>query len=251
MKARTEVVVGTGGRLERLDCRPPLTIRRVHSDDPDVCALCLVGTAAGPLAGDVLELDLEVRDGARATLTATGASLAQGGGGARRVRTTVRVGSQARLSAQPQPLIAAAGSRVDIAVGIDLADTAAVDWQELLVLGRSGEAPGAATLRWDVTRAGRPVLRQFLDLADPALVAWRGMIDGARVIATAFRSDPLVAARTVVRSPWSVAAMLDVHTLLLTVLGSDVAAVRRELADLRALAITGTSQPVSTLGFAR
>jgi len=234
VKARTEVVVGAGGRLERLDCRPPLTIRQVHSDEPDVCALCLVGTAAGPLAGDVLELDLELHEGARATLTATGASLAQGGGGTRTVHTTVRLGAGAQLHAQPQPLIAAAGSHVNVAVGVELADDAAVDWQELLVLGRSGEAPGAATLRWDVTRAGRPVLRQFVDLADPALVAWSGMTDGARVIATAFVSDPRSAVTTVVRSPHSVAAALDEHTLLLTVLGSDVASVRRELAGLRA-----------------
>ena len=29
---------------------------------------------------------------------------------------------------------------------------AAVDWRELVVLGRTGEPPGRATLRWDVSR---------------------------------------------------------------------------------------------------
>ena len=47
-------------------------------------AVRLVGTAAGPLAGDDLSLSLLLAPGARASLGATGASLAQGrdGGGA-------------------------------------------------------------------------------------------------------------------------------------------------------------------------
>ena len=42
------------------------------------------------------------------------------------------------------------------------------DWRELIVLGRTGEPPGRVTLRWDVTRCGQPVLRQFAD-TDPGI----------------------------------------------------------------------------------
>jgi len=52
--ARTSAVIEAGGVLGELCCTPPLTLRQVHSDAADRCELRLVGTAAGPLAGDDL-----------------------------------------------------------------------------------------------------------------------------------------------------------------------------------------------------
>ena len=233
MRARTSVVVEPGGRLAAVDCQPPLTVRQVRSDEAGTCALCLVGTAAGPLGGDDLTLDITLRPGARATLQATGASLAQGAGGHRVVRTQVTLGAGASLTARPAPVIAGIGSRVDIAVAIDLAENATVEWHELLVLGRTGEAPGAVTMRWDVTLAGRPLLRQYVDLADPALASWRGMVDGARVLFTALVHDPALEARTLVHSPTAVVARLGPHTTLTTVLGVDAATVQHEMDAVR------------------
>lgn len=233
MKAHTRAVIERDGRLAELHCEPPLTMRQIRSDDAGTCALCLVGTAAGPLAGDDLALDLTLRPGARAKLQAAGASLAQGTGGSRTLRTTVTLGAGASLVARPAPLIVAHGGRIDVAVSIDLAGDAAVEWHELIVLGRTGEPPGAATLRWDVTRAGRPVLRQFVDLADPRLVAWRGMANGARVLSTALISDPLIAARTIVHSDNAVTAKLDDSTVLTTCLTDDVASMLSSTAAAR------------------
>ena len=84
MIARTTAVIEPGGVLGELACAPPLTLRQVHGEGR--CELRLVGTAAGPLAGDDLSICLQLRAGARATLRATGASVAQGRGqaGARR-----------------------------------------------------------------------------------------------------------------------------------------------------------------------
>jgi urease accessory protein len=229
VKATTSAIVDTGGRLTQVDCQPPLTLRQLRSDDRDVCALGLVGTAAGPLAGDDLALELTLRANAHATLQAAGASIAQGSGGTRRMRTTARLAPGAGLVARPGALIVAQGGRVDVTVSIELADDAAIDWEELIVLGRTGEPAGAASLRWDVTRAGRPVLRQFIDLADPMLARWRGMANGARVLATRLVSDPDATATTVVHSPMAVTARLDEHTALTTVLGDDVAAVAATL----------------------
>ena len=79
MIARTTAVIEPGGVLGELACAPPLTLRQVHgADGQGRCELRLVGTAAGPLAGDDLSLCLQLRAGARATLRATGASVAQG-----------------------------------------------------------------------------------------------------------------------------------------------------------------------------
>lgn len=228
-------MVAAGGVLEAVECAPPLTLRRVHSDDrDDSCVLCLVGTAAGPLAGDDLDLSLHLRPEARAQLMATGASLAQGRGSEvpARVALRARLDAGAVLRAEPPPLIVCEGSRVDVHLDLALAADASVDWRELVVLGRAGDEPGAATLRWDVIVAGRPLLRQFVDLTDPALRAWPGLLAGARVLATALLAGPDVVARTIVGSPTAVAQQLAEHAVLVTVLAPDAATAAGELKQL-------------------
>jgi urease accessory protein len=233
VRALTRAVVEPGGVLGTVTCQPPLTLRQVRSDEPGVCALCLVGTAAGPLAGDELTFDLDVRVGAAATLRATGANLAQGrGGGAGALRTRVRVGAGARLDARPGAVVVGAGSRVDVTLSLELAADTEILWRELVVLGRAAEAPGALTLRWDVTRGGRPVLRQFIDLTDPTQT-WPGMLAGGRVLASVLITSPALDARTAVLDATTVAVALDAHTLLLSVLGSDAADVTRRLDELQ------------------
>ena len=200
MRATARAVVRPGV-LDELSSRPPLTLRQVRAR-PGTVGLCLVGTAAGPLAVDELDLELHVADGARAELVAAGATLAQGG--ASRMTTSVRLGAGGHLVADPGPLIVSAAARVDVALAIDLEPDATLVWRELVVLGRTGEAPGRATLRWDVTRGGTPVLRQHVDLADPALAAWSGMAAGCRVLVSELCVGPAVDARTVVHSPTAV-----------------------------------------------
>jgi urease accessory protein len=240
--ARTQVVVGAGGRLSQLHAEPPLTVRRVHADRPDSCALCLVGTAAGPLAGDDLALALRLEPDARATLTAAGAAIAQGShrsggrhdGATSRLAMDVRLGDHAVLDADPGPLIVCAGARVDVGVSITMAATASVRWRELIVLGRTGAPPGAATIRWDVERDGRPVLRQFVDLTDSRLLAWPGLLAGRRVVATAFIAGPEVDANLTIAAPTAVAQPLDEHALLITVLADDAASALSQLDELAA-----------------
>jgi urease accessory protein len=237
--ARTTAVVEPGGVLGAVTCAPPLTLRQVHSEQappttPTLhnerrCELRLVGTAAGPLAGDDLALSLRLLPGARATLRAAGASVAQGAGGDRTLAIRAELGNGADLIAEPGPLIACAGSRVEVRVEIVLSAGAAVDWREVVVLGRIGEAPGQVTLRWDVTRGGEPVLRQFADLG-PALYR------GGRVLACALISDPAASVRTAVESASAVAQRVNDHTVLVSVLEDDAARAVRRLGVLCAQA---------------
>ncbi|SDI85226.1 urease accessory protein [Frankineae bacterium MT45] len=224
LQAAASVVVDAGARLTEVISAPPLTIRRIFSEQPDVCALCLVGSAAGPLPGDDLSLSLEIRDGARASLIAAGASIAQGRAASAprpaSLRTTVTVGDHASLDADPGALIVCAGSHVDVSLEIALQPTSTLIWRELLVLGRSGEAPGSATLRWSVTRGGEPLLRQFLDLADPSLVAWPGLLAGQRRVRTELRVGPDVVAETVVHSATDVTQRVADQATLRTTLGA-------------------------------
>jgi urease accessory protein len=236
MIARSRAVIGPGGRLAELACQPPLTLRQVRAADPAVCALCLVGSAAGPLAGDDLTLTLDVADGASAVLQAAGAQIAQGraGRGTSCLCFRATVGAGGHLRADPGALIIRPGGRAAARVDLRLAADAAVDWRELIVLHR-GAADGAApavTLRWDVTRAGAPVLRQLVDLTDPAGQRWPGLIAGRRVLASALLAGPGLAARTIVASPTAVAQPLAEGAVLVTVLADDAAAAQRQRDEL-------------------
>ena len=230
MIARTTAVVEPSGVLGSVACEPPLTLRQVHGAAPDRCELRLVGTAAGPLAGDDLSLALCLRPGARAALQATGASLAQGRGVCEASALSFRVdlAAGASLFADPGALVVCAGSRVDVRLELTLGAGAAVEWRELIVLGRTGEAPGQVALRWDVTRAGRPVLRQLTDLCGSAPL----LTAGWRVLACALISDPGRAVSTVVGSATGVAQRVDERTLLASVLDDDANRATRELARL-------------------
>jgi urease accessory protein len=235
--ARARAVIEAGAVLRTLESQPPLTLRQVRSDDPDICALCIVASGAGPLAGDDLGLDLAVETGACVTLEAAGANLAQGRGSEvpGRLTASATVGAGGWLRACPGELIVCAGSRVDVRLDLRIAADAHVEWRELIVLGRTGEPSGSVRLRWDVTRAGRPLLRQGIDLTDQALVGWPGMVANQRVLASTLLVGPTVAARTIVLSPLAVAQKLTDNAVLLTVLGVDAALAGAELAKLRDL----------------
>ncbi|SOD71121.1 urease accessory protein [Jatrophihabitans sp. GAS493] len=223
LQAAASATVAAGGRLIDVVSAPPLTLRRVFSEEPDVCALCLVGSAAGPLPGDNLLLSLEIGDGARASLIAAGATIAQGRAASSprpaSVRTLVTLGEAAALDADPGALIVCAGSQVDVTLEIDLEPTSTLIWRELLVLGRSGEPAGSATLRWNVTRGGEPLLRQFLDLSDPRLLVWPGMLAGQRTVLTELRVGPDVVAETFVHSATDVTQRVADRATLRTTLG--------------------------------
>jgi urease accessory protein len=235
--ARTAAVVEPGGVLGEVACEPPLTLRQVHAEVPGRCELRLVGTAAGPLAADDLSMSLRLRAGARAALRATAASLAQGdGSGTGTLSIRVDLADGADLAADPGALIVCRGGRVDVRLDLTLGTDVTLEWRELIVLGRTGEPGGAATLRWDVTRLGRPVLRQFVDLADPEWTAWAGLTARRRVLACALLADPAATPRTVVASPTAVAQRLAGELVLVTVLSDDAAAAAQELDELCARA---------------
>jgi urease accessory protein len=229
--ARTTAVVEAGGVLGEVTCAPPLTLRQVYSEASDCCELRLVGTAAGPLASDDLSVWLRLRSGAKATLRATGASVAQGRGHGDAAALSIRadLAEGAELIADPGTLVVCQGSRTDVRVELTLGAGAAVEWRELIVLGRTGEPPGRATLRWDVTRLGRPVLRQFLDLD-------LGLTAGRRVLACALITGPAITPVTMVAAATAVAQRVDDHTLLVTVLDDDAARATRQLDELCARA---------------
>jgi urease accessory protein len=176
VRARAAVaVVGAAGRdrLATLRSDPPLTLRPVPAR-PGTAGrgreVYLVGTSAGPLAGDDLRLDLSI--GARAALTvrSVAATLVQPGApaagpagrGPSVLRIDARVGAVGRLVWVPEPTVAVRGCDHETVVRIGLDPGATLVWRDEVVLGRHGEETGSVLARLAVDRAGMPLLRNDL-----------------------------------------------------------------------------------------
>jgi urease accessory protein len=149
----------SGDRLE-LRSEPPLTLRATPG------AVYLVSSAAGPVGGDRLRLDLEVTEGATLTVRSAAAAVHHPGptGLPSHLDLAVKVGAHSTLRWCPEPAVFVAGCDHRMTIRIDLADTATLVWRDEQVLGRHGEAGGSVRTRLQVDRSGTPLLR-----ADTAL----------------------------------------------------------------------------------
>src|SRR5258707_2270039 len=165
MKAAAALVAEPGEdgatRLPVVRSQAPLTVRRPAD------AVYLVGGAAGPLGGDVLELRIDVRPGATLRLRAVAASVALPGRDGREsvLEVTATVGAGARLEYLPEPTVAAAGARHRTEMRVRLATGAALTLRDEVILGRHGERGGSCRTRLHVDLAGRPLLRHELDVS--------------------------------------------------------------------------------------
>ena len=121
----------------------------------------LVGTAAGPLGGDVLEVSVRVRAGARLTVRGVAATLALPGreGGQAESGTDLVVDDGAVLDYALPPLVICRAARLRTTTRLLLQGSAVADVAEQVVLGRHGQAGGDWTGRMVADRDGRPVLR--------------------------------------------------------------------------------------------
>ena len=162
--AEAEVVAARGSdgatRLPVLRSQVPLVLRRT----PD--AVYLVSAAAGPLGGDQLSLRITVRAGATLCLRTAAASVALPGldGGQSALTVTATVEQGGCLKYLPEPVVVADGARHGADVRVKLAPGARLLLREELILGRHGERGGSYRGRLHVDYAGRPLLRQTLDV---------------------------------------------------------------------------------------
>jgi urease accessory protein len=169
VRARARVVAGPGGPCTAAVLRSDLPIVLRPADD----AVWLAQGAAGPLNGDDVELSVEVPDGCSLRLRAVASTLVLPSlaGGVARITVRASVGAGASLELLLEPVVVADRARVELVTVLDLAEDATLLWREEVVLGRHGEAGGEATTRVDVTRAGKPLLRNgiHVDGATPAV----------------------------------------------------------------------------------
>ncbi|MEV4564203.1 urease accessory protein UreD [Nonomuraea sp. NPDC049419] len=189
--AVVETVAGAGGRtvLRRLASAPPLTLRQTGPH-----TVHLVSTAAGPLGGDRLHLDLRVAPGTTLELRSVAATLVLPGDGPSTMVVTAHVGAGATLRFVPEPTVLAARSDHRLHVRLTLEQDATVLWREEIVFGRHGEPSGRCHARFDATRDGVPLLRQEFTVGDPALDGSPAVYGSARCVGTTFMTAQAPAA---------------------------------------------------------
>ncbi|GGO66291.1 urease accessory protein UreD [Nonomuraea cavernae] len=182
MRARAFVATSlSGGRtvVSGLGSAPPLTFRQTGAR-----TVHLVSTAAGPLGGDRLRLDLDVAPGTSLDVGSVASTLVLPGEGESHLLITARVGAGASLRFAPEPTVLAAGCAHRLTVRLALAADARVLWREEIVFGRYGERPGRCHARFDATSDGRPLLRQEHVVGDPALDTSSAIYGTARCVGT-------------------------------------------------------------------
>lgn len=166
MRTVVEVVAraGPGGRtvLPVLRASGALAVRATGRG-----VVHLVGTAAGPLGGDVVELRITAGPGARLAVRSTAATVVLTGAST----TTVTLDVAGTLDLALEPTVVTAGAVHETAVLARLDPGATLRLTEQVVLGRSGEGPGRWSGTVRVERAGEPVLHTTQELG-PGGAGW-------------------------------------------------------------------------------
>jgi urease accessory protein len=229
-------VVGADGRtrLPVLASQVPLVLRRTPE------AVYVVGGAAGPIGGDRLGLRITVRAGAALRVRTAAAAIALPGpdGLESVLGVTIDLEPGARLEYLPEPVVVSAGARHATVIQATLAEGASLRLRDEVLLGRHGEAGGDSRTELRVTYAGRPLVRQSLEVsgADPAD---RGpaVLAGHRGVGTLLLAGPAVDAcpgaggdPATGTDPPTVAVMpLAGPGILVTALADDAVTLRRRL----------------------
>ena len=163
-------------RVTTLRSAPPLTLR----DTPT--GVHLVSSAASPVGGDDVRLDVEVFPRAELVVRSVAASLALPAPrpAPSHLHLEVDVGAGGRLAWIPQPTILGRGCDHRATATVRLGTGAHLVWREELVLGRWGETTGSVLSRLRVDLDGRPLVRHDLALGP----CWPGSDGPAGAAAT-------------------------------------------------------------------
>ncbi len=220
MKGRARVIATADG-IAVLRSEAPLALRETPS------GVFLVGTAAGPIGGDDVTIEIDVAAGAGLTIRSAAAMVALPGTTGVPSRLTIRAIVAGSLRWLPEPSVAAAGCDHVVETMIQIADGGSVEWREELVLGREGERPGKWRASLQADLGGKPLLRHVLAIGSDG---W----DGPAVIGAARATGSILLAGD--NAPASGAVAAEGYAVLpLAASGILITAVASDAVDLRAL----------------
>ena len=160
----------------------PLSVRRCGG------RVLIASSAAMPVGGDELALDIDVGRGARADIGSVAAGMVWPGVGgvASKMTTTARVAADGRLDLWLEPTISVVASRHRMITRVEMAPTASARVVEEVVLGRSGEVSGDLTLSVRVERDGRALVHHQEQFGPDAIGARSSVgVGGARHVLSA------------------------------------------------------------------
>lgn len=192
---------GTGGRAPATVLRlvrargAALAVRRTGTPGEDRAQVHLVGTAAGPMGGDVVEVRLEVGPGAHLDVRGVAATVVLPGREVVRshLLLDVEVAAGGSLVCVLPPVVVTGAAEHEATTVVRLHGDGQVHLVEHVRLGRHGEPGGWWRGRVDVTRDGSPALRQTTTLGDdPALRDLRTVLDTAGTGAASAGHDTVV-----------------------------------------------------------
>jgi urease accessory protein len=147
----------------------------------------LVGSAAGPLGGDHLRLDIALADRSSLRVRSVAATMVYPGrvSGDSHSDIHVDIDAQSSLTWAPEPTVLVRGCVHRQSVTINLSSGSHLVWRDEFVLGRWGEVSGSVSQQLRIVRDGRALVHNGLRLgprwphADgPAVLA------NARVVST-------------------------------------------------------------------
>ncbi|MFJ9367138.1 urease accessory protein UreD [Nocardia sp. NPDC101769] len=159
---RTELrITATAGTLPHIHAVGGLTARHTGIDTVHV-----IGTAATPLGGDVLDIVVSVGEGARLTVRSVAATIALPG---RETRKSVAhwrfdVAAGGELDVDPEPTVVAGGAEHDTFTTIRLEEGARLRIRERIQIGRTGEDHGYWSGELTADIGATPLLRHRLEL---------------------------------------------------------------------------------------
>jgi urease accessory protein len=179
-------------------CDPPLTFRSTGPGE-----IHMIGTAAGPVGGDHLTLDVTVAARSTLSMRSVAASMVFPGPSKLPSRTEVNldVGNDGSLSWLPEPMVLVRACDHVADTTITLASTASLVWREELILGRWGETSGSVQQQLRLTRSGRVLVHLGMRLGP----RWPESFGPAGV------ADALVVASMVMVGPSALDALAAAH----------------------------------------
>ena len=244
MRSRVELVadVGDDGR--------PVLVRALAEGQFAVRAtgpgqVHLVGTAAGPLGGDELDVVVRVRAGATLTVRGVAATLALPGRSEApgRIVTTLEVATGGTLVHAPSPLVVCRGARLLTDTRLVTEGTAVADLRESVVLGRHGEPGGAWSGRLVADRDGHPLLRTTQTSAMVASGRPDGDAPARRVLVTRLLVGGAGEHPAAAVHGAAVCCPLAAGGTLVTALGATLTEAEEDAAALLPTAVTRESPP--------
>ncbi|MFI2753609.1 urease accessory protein UreD [Cellulomonas sp. P22] len=183
----TRITVAPGRGRSVLGLRSGALAVRVLAQDADGARVALVANGALLLAGDAVEVEVDVAAGAWLEVVETTGTVAYGGAEPSRWDVDVRLGAGATLTWGALPFVVSDGARTHRRTEVHLGEGARAVLRETLVLGRAGQVGGDLWSRLTTHDAAGPLQVEELDLSR-----------SARGLPGVLTTGPVAAPRTVV-----------------------------------------------------